>query len=368
MTSAFSMPPMRCSRPAVPGTAHGRARVSSSRRKGWKVGSPLGSTPLGSAGELDVQVGQLVDARDAPRLGPVGEVAVGQQEDRGAVGRGDAHGIHGGAEAVGRRLGGHDRHGRLAVAAEHRLEEVGLLGLGGQAGGGAAALDVDDDQRQLEGDGQPDRLGLQGDAGAARGGDADGAAEAGAEGDADAGDLVLGLHRRDAVPLEGREGVQDVGGRGDRVRAQHEGEAGAVRGGHEAEREGGVAGDVAVGARRHLRGGDEVGGGEVLGRLAVVPAGAQGGQVGLEDVGAGAELLGEEGLGAGRRAGVHPREQAEGEHVLRPLLLLAGQAREVVEGLDGDAGQGHRVHVEGVEGAVVDRARRCSRPWPGCGS
>ena len=31
------------------------------------------------------------------------------------------------------------------------------------------------------------------------GGDADGAAEAGAEGDADAGDLVLGLHGRDAV-------------------------------------------------------------------------------------------------------------------------------------------------------------------------
>ncbi len=35
MCSAFSSPPMRCSRPAVPGIAHGRARVSGSRAKGW---------------------------------------------------------------------------------------------------------------------------------------------------------------------------------------------------------------------------------------------------------------------------------------------------------------------------------------------
>ena len=112
--------------------------------------------------------------------------------------------------------------------------------------------------------------------GAGRRGDADGAAEARAEGDADAGDLVLGLQRRDAVPLERGEGVQDVGGRGDRVRAEHERQAGAVGGGDQAQGERGVAGDVAVGARRHLRGGDVVGRGEVLGGLAVVPAGASG--------------------------------------------------------------------------------------------
>ena len=52
----------------------------------------------------------------------------------------------------------------LAVAAEHRLQQVGLLGLGRQAGRGAAALDVDDDQRQLERGGQADRLGLEGEA------------------------------------------------------------------------------------------------------------------------------------------------------------------------------------------------------------
>ena len=36
VTSAFSSPPIRCSRPGVPGTAQGRASVSGSRRYGWK--------------------------------------------------------------------------------------------------------------------------------------------------------------------------------------------------------------------------------------------------------------------------------------------------------------------------------------------
>ena len=43
-----------------------------------------------------------------------------------------------------------DRHRAFAVAAEQRLEQVGLLGLGRQAGAGAAALHVDDQQRQFE--------------------------------------------------------------------------------------------------------------------------------------------------------------------------------------------------------------------------
>ena len=38
MTSAFSSPPTRCSSPAVPGTAQGRARVSGSRRYGRNCG------------------------------------------------------------------------------------------------------------------------------------------------------------------------------------------------------------------------------------------------------------------------------------------------------------------------------------------
>ena len=53
------------------------------------------------------------------------------------------------------------RDRRLGVAAEERLQQVGLLGLGGQAGGGPAALDVADHERQLGGDGEADGLHLQ---------------------------------------------------------------------------------------------------------------------------------------------------------------------------------------------------------------
>ena len=66
------------------------------------------------------------------------------------------------------------------------------------------------EQRQLEADGQADRLALQGHARAARGGDAEVAAEGGAERRADAGDLVLGLHGADAEVLVLRQLVEDV--------------------------------------------------------------------------------------------------------------------------------------------------------------
>ena len=111
--------------------------------------------------------------------------------------------------------GGDDRHRRLAVAAEHRLQQVGLLGLGRQAGGRAAALDVADDQRQLERHRQADRLALERDARArtivvTR----ERAAERGAERRADAGDLVLGLEGPHAEPLvlaTARAGCREAG-------------------------------------------------------------------------------------------------------------------------------------------------------------
>ena len=48
MSFAFSMPPIRCCRPAVPGIAHGRARVSSSRRYGRNSGLPAASVAFAS--------------------------------------------------------------------------------------------------------------------------------------------------------------------------------------------------------------------------------------------------------------------------------------------------------------------------------
>ena len=78
---------------------------------------------------------------------------------------GDAHRLDGHLEAVGRR-GRRDApaSGAVGVAAVDRLEEVRLLGLGRQPVDGPAALEFDDDERQLGDDRQADRLGLERDA------------------------------------------------------------------------------------------------------------------------------------------------------------------------------------------------------------
>ena len=83
------------------------------------------------------------------------------------VADGDPPGFLSDVEAIGRAAGGDHRHRALAVAAEHRLEQVGLFGLGRQAGARAAALHVDDDHRQLGHDGQADAFALERDARAA---------------------------------------------------------------------------------------------------------------------------------------------------------------------------------------------------------
>ena len=85
---------MRCVRPGVPGMAQLRASVFSSRRKGWKP-SRLGA-------ELHLDLGQLADVRDAPGLGAVGEVAVGEQDHRRHVLEREAHGLDRHVEAVAR--------------------------------------------------------------------------------------------------------------------------------------------------------------------------------------------------------------------------------------------------------------------------
>ena len=173
----------------MPGLTQGRTSRSS-RRNGWK--------PSGSVRKRAGKAGVGVDVGDQPGLGRVGEEAVGEQHDRGHVVDGDAHRLARHGEAVGRRGGGQDDDRRVAVAAHHRLVEVGLLGLGRQAGGRAAALGVDDHQRQLGGDGEADGLGLERDAGAGAGGDAEAAGVGGADGGAGGGDLVLGLEGGDA--------------------------------------------------------------------------------------------------------------------------------------------------------------------------
>ena len=147
-------------------------------------------------------------------------------------------------------LRGDDRQRRLAVAAVHREQQVGLLGLGRQAGRRAAALHVDEHHRQLEADREPDRLRLEVDAGTARAGDREAAGERGADRGARGGDLVFGLQRLHAEVLQLRQLVQDVGRGRDRVRRVEQRQLRLLRGGDEPVRQRDVAGDVAVRAGR----------------------------------------------------------------------------------------------------------------------
>ena len=156
-------------------------------------------------------------------------------------------------EAVRRRARRQHRHRRLAVAAEQRLQQVGLFGLGGQTRRRAAALHVDDQQRQLGHHGQPERLGLQRHARARRAGDAERAAVGGADRGADAADLVLGLEGDDVEVLVLGQLVQDVRRRRDRVAAEHDLDVGQLAGRDDAVRQRGVARDLPVFAGRQLR-------------------------------------------------------------------------------------------------------------------
>ena len=82
--------------------------------------------------------------------------------------------------------------------------------------------------RQLEGHGEPDRLGLEHDPRAGGGRHAERSAEGGAERRPRRGDLVLGLEGANAEVLQVRELLEDVRGRRDRVRAQEERKAGQL--------------------------------------------------------------------------------------------------------------------------------------------
>ena len=105
---------------------------------------------VGVLRELDADLGQLGDVWDPPGLGAVGQVAVGEQEHRRAVLEGDPCRLDRRLEAVTGGACRDDRHGRLAVAAVHREQQVALFGLGRQSRRGSAALHVDDDERQLQ--------------------------------------------------------------------------------------------------------------------------------------------------------------------------------------------------------------------------
>ncbi len=201
---------------------------------------------------------------------------------------------------------------------------------------------------------ETDRLRLQREARAGGGGHAERAAERSAEGGADAGDLVLGLERRDAEALVLAELVEDVGGRGDRVGPEEQRQPRLRGPGDQAVGQREVAGDVAVGAAVHRSRLDLVLHHERLGGLTEVPAGLERRDVGVADVGGlGEASLEERGGGVGGAA-VHPRQQSEREHVLRAARVLARQP-ELLHGLHGHGGELEGVHVVLGERLVLER-------------
>ena len=198
--SCFSSPPIRCARP-------GRARHRPRPRE--VVVARVGQERLARRrAEPRIDRRQIGRRRDLPRLARVGDEQVAQQDHRRAVGDGDPHRLVDGLEALpGARRGQH-RQRRLAVAAVQRLQQIRLLGLGRHAGRRAGALDVDDHHRQLQRDGQPDRLGLQIEPRTGRARDAERTAERRAQRDRRGRDLVLGLDRAHAHVLPARQRVQ----------------------------------------------------------------------------------------------------------------------------------------------------------------
>ena len=118
---------------------------------------------------------------------------------------------------MARRVGGDDCNRAFAVAAVKGLCEVGLLGLGRDAGRRAAALDVDQHERKLGDHRQAECLALEREARTGGRRDGEVAGIGGADGGADARDLVLSLQRLDTKVLVDGKFLEDGRSRGDRV-------------------------------------------------------------------------------------------------------------------------------------------------------
>ena len=104
------------------------------------------------------------------------------------------------------------------MAAVNGLQQVALLNVGGHAGGGAAALDVDDDQGHFRHGGPAEGFHFQRETWAGAAGDGEVACVGETDGGGDSGDLVFALDKEAAVFRQfGAEGLHNGGPRCDRV-------------------------------------------------------------------------------------------------------------------------------------------------------
>ena len=156
------------------------------------------------------------------------DVEVEHDEDGRLQPVGEVEGLRGELEAFARVLGEEEHVLGVAMGGVGAGEDVRLLRAGRHAGRRAAALDVEDDRRDLGEIGEADELLHQRDAGAGGRGEGAGAVPGGADHHADRGELVLGLDDGVAV-LAGRpdrrgnfaavlaEGLRQRGRRRDRI-------------------------------------------------------------------------------------------------------------------------------------------------------
>ena len=238
---SFSRPPMRCSRPGVPGMTQGARQV---------LVAGVGLEAFGLGAELDLELGQIAPPRES---------ATARRRCRGSRRRAGSP-----ASCTSRRCGrlrGRSRssrraNGRRAPASGTRRcgrttacsrSDCSVLVGRPVEGPPRWTLTITSGSSSMTA--RPSASRLQRHAGAGGGGQAERAAIGGADGRADAGDLVLGLEGRDVEVLECRQVVQDVGGRRDRIGTEEQRHARELRGGDEAQRGGLVAGDAAVLAR-----------------------------------------------------------------------------------------------------------------------
>ncbi len=178
-----------------------------------------------------------------------------------------------------------------------------------------------------------------------------------ADGRADARDLVLHLQRHHAEVLQLGQVLQDVGGRCDGVGAQQDLQPRQLGSGDQAEGQGFVAHDVAVGARSDVGLGRHfVAALEDLVDVAGVVAGAQGRLIGHDQVGLALELFGEPLEGRLQGTAVQPVPSAQGVEVLAAEHVLLAQGRirqrpcDAIVDVDLD-------HPVAGERAVVQRVR-----------
>src|SRR5262245_50878068 len=120
--------------------------------------------PVWISSVLDVNLRKFVDLRKFPWLRAIAQISIRKVEHRGHEHRRNSERFERHCKTIGRCRCCDDGYRALSVAPKHRLEEIGLLRLGWQAGTWTAPLDVRDHHRQFGHYRQADGLRFQCDA------------------------------------------------------------------------------------------------------------------------------------------------------------------------------------------------------------